>query len=269
MTESVASFLRHAAFAACLALASPAAAQPSLAPITEAPPEAQFMSRYDFHLTADSLATTDQRFTWDVRFGGDFDLVDYVKGRAMFVADYEAVLGSEYRPFDPNQGNYALEAAASGRAAGTEILIVLHHISRHFSDRPKRFAIAWNVMQARVLKRATIRGTTFDFRGDLGKVIAHAFVDYGWTADGDLLVRRPLNSKVGLYAHGYVETFGIDKTVSGRPRQTGGRLESGIRLSGPGGAAELFVGYEQVVDADPIEQLPLSWTFAGFRLVSK
>ena len=271
MTESAGSLLRHAASAACLAfvLVSPAAAQQSPPPLAEAPPGPQFMSRYDFHLSADSLAVADQRFAWDTHFGGDFDLVNYVHGRATFLADYQAVLGTEYRPFDPNQGNYTLEAAGSGQVRGTEIFLVLHHISRHFSDRPKRFAIAWNVLQARLLKRVTVRGATFDLRGDLGKVSAHAFVDYSWTADADLIVRRPINSHVGIYARGYAETFGINKTISGRRRQTGGRLEGGIQLPGSGGSAELFVGYEQVVDADPISQLPRTWTFAGFRLISK
>ena len=31
------------------------------------------------------------------------------------LVDYEAMLGSEFRPFDPNQGNYTLEASASVR----------------------------------------------------------------------------------------------------------------------------------------------------------
>jgi hypothetical protein len=29
----------------------------------------------------------------------------------------------------------------------------------------------------------------------------------------------------------------------------------------------LFAGAERVIDADPIEQKPLGWAFAGFRLV--
>jgi len=42
-------------------------------------------------------------------------IVDYVAGRAGIYVDYEALLGDEFRLFDPNQGNYTLEANASGR----------------------------------------------------------------------------------------------------------------------------------------------------------
>src|SRR6266853_1365717 len=49
-----------------------------------------FMTRYDFHLTAASLAITDPRFSWDTHFGGEIDVIDYVVGRASVVVDYEA-----------------------------------------------------------------------------------------------------------------------------------------------------------------------------------
>ena len=67
----------------------------------------------------------------------------------------------------------------------------------------------------------------------------------------------------------YTETFGVDQSISTRGRQTGGRAEGGVRLSGRGAGIELFIGYERVVDADPIEELPLQWGFAGFRLIGK
>jgi len=74
----------------------------------------------------------------DTHFGGSVDLVDYVGGRAGVLIDFQAVLGSEYRPFDPNQGNYTLEAFASARRGSTEIVgcsITCRGIS---ADRPKR-----------------------------------------------------------------------------------------------------------------------------------
>jgi hypothetical protein len=36
-------------------------------------------------------------------------------GRLTFVANYQAVLGDEFHPFDPNQGNYTIDRA---RACG-------------------------------------------------------------------------------------------------------------------------------------------------------
>jgi hypothetical protein len=265
------SCVRRAAMAVCLIFLAvrPSAAQLAPPPLTDPPTSPQLMSRYDFHLSADSLANRDPRFVWDTHFGGDFDLVDYVHGRVTVLVDYQAVLGNEIRPFDPNQGNYTLEAAGSGRTRGIEGFVVLHHVSRHFGDRAKAIPIAWNVLQARVLKHVDVGGSTIDVRIDAGKIVARATVDYSWTADADVLVRRRLNDHVGIFARGYLETFGVYRTVAGRNRQTGGRVEGGFRLPGRGGAIELFGGYERIVDADPLEQLPLRWGFLGFRMVTK
>ena len=67
---------------ACLTLvtvATAAAQQPQV--IAEAPPRPEFLSRYDFNMSAAKLAYPDPRFSWDVHWGGDFDLFDYVYGR--------------------------------------------------------------------------------------------------------------------------------------------------------------------------------------------
>ena len=95
------------------------------------------MSRYDFHLSAAAVAVNDPRFSWETHFGGDIDVADYVVGRSSILVDYEAVLGDEFRAFDPNQGNYTLEASSSARVGDTEIAGVFHHVSRHLSDRPE------------------------------------------------------------------------------------------------------------------------------------
>src|ERR1700722_7298839 len=91
--------------------------------------EPDFFTRYDFHLSAAALSIDDPRFKWDTHFGGELDLIDYVVGRASIIADYEAVLGDQLRPFDPNQGNYTLEASSSVRVGDTEIVGVFHHVS--------------------------------------------------------------------------------------------------------------------------------------------
>jgi hypothetical protein len=267
MSDSAGSLIRHAAIAACLTFlfALPSHAQQP----TDAPASPAFMSRYDFHLSAAALDSGDDRFSWDTHFGGDLDVVDYVAGRVFVGIDYQAVLGSEFRPFDPNQGNYELETGASGRIAGVEIMGLFHHISRHLSDRPKRFAIAWNDADVIALKRFSLDDTTVDVRAAAGKIVAKSFVDYGWTADLDLKVTRRINPHVAVYGRAFGNTFGIDAEVSDRPQQRGGRLEGGVRLTGTNGAIELFGGYERVVDADPIERLRQAWTFAGFRIVNK
>ena len=181
------------------------------------------------------------------------------------LVDYEAMLGSEYRPFDPNQGNYTLEASGSWRVGGTEIAGLFHHLSRHLSDRPKRFAVAYNSFGARVLRRWVVAGTTVDGRAEGEAVVQKSYLDYQWTADADLLVRRPINTVASVYARGALSFYGIDQSVSLRDRQRGGRIEGGVRLDGRAGAVELFAGYERRVDANQIDLLPMQWGFAGFR----
>ena len=245
-------------------IAIPAAAQ---SPLASPPSTAQFMPRYDVQLSAARLAVDDDRFTWDTHFGVDFDLVDYVHGRMIFIADYQAVLGSEFRPFDPNQGNYTLGAGGSIRLGGTEFVGVLHHVSRHLGDRPKRQAIAWNELDLRVLRQFSAKGSTIDLRADGGKVVARASVDYLWTGSLDVTIRRDVRPGIGVFGHGMGRMVGVNSSFD-RDRQRGGRVEGGVRFSGRGGAVELRVGVERVIDADPFDRLPLQWLYAGFRLVT-
>lgn len=275
MADPIGSLARHAAAAACLCLAlvCPAFAQGAgtqggTTQVDDAPAGPSFMSRYDFHLGAAALATDDRRFKWDTHFGGDVDVVDYVRGRVRVVADYQALLGSEFRPFDPNQGNYVLEASASARTHGYEIAGVFHHESRHLSDRPKRFSIDWNALGGRVLRRLEIRGTTIEVEAGIGAVIKHSYTDYKWVADGDLLLRHPVGPHAAPFARATFVLYGVDGAVP-RDNQKGARVEVGLRLTGRAGAVELFAGAERMVDAYPVDRIPHGWPFAGFRLVSR
>jgi hypothetical protein len=260
----------RAALAALLlaALARPAHAQttPAIAP---APATPDFMSRYDFHLSAAAVSVNDPRFSWEAHFGGDIDVADYIVGRSSILVDYEAVLGDEFRPFDPNQGNYTLEASSSARLSDTEVAVVFHHVSRHLSDRPKRFAIAWNILGVRVLRRVAIQGFTIDAVATGGKVVQNSYVDYTWTGDLDLMIRHSVTPRLGVFAHGFGNAFLVDQTIAHRDRQLGGTVEVGVRINGRAGALELFAGAETRVDADPIDRIARRWALAGFRLVSK
>ena len=247
------------------------AQQPGPQPVDKPAETPEFFPRFNFQLGANSLSGGDPRFSSDAHFGGAADLLDYVKGRVSVVADYEVVLGSEYRAFDPNQGIYILEASASGWAGDTEIAGVFHHVSRHISDRPKRYAIAWNVLGARLMRKVNLPGdTSVAVRLGGGRIVQHADVDYRWNADIDITVRHPINPHVGLYANGSGELFTVDPLIKGRTdTQRGGRFEAGVRLGGGGGALELFAGVERRLDADPVDYLPVTWAIAGFRMVAK
>lgn len=260
--------VRRAALAAgwLFLLVAPAAAQQTPEP---APATAGFLTRYDFHLSMTELNIDDKRFSWDARYGGDVDVVDYVRGRTAIAIDYEAVLGDQLRAFDPNQGNYILEVSSSARVGKTELVGVFHHVSRHLSDRPKQFAIAWNTFGARALRHWDIAGTTLDVNAEAAKMVAHAYVDYNWIGQLDVRVRRPVVPKADAFVHVSGQIVGIDSSLSNRPRQSGGLIEAGLRLKGRAGAIELFAGYEKRYDADPLDFLPQHWGMAGFRIVTR
>jgi hypothetical protein len=261
------SLVQQAAAAACvvLCLARTGGAQQQ-EPVA-APQEAAFFSRYDFHMSAAALAIDDPRFSWDTHFGGELDVFDYVVGRTSMLVDFEAVLGDEFRAFDPNQGNYTLEVSSSARVSGTEVAVMFHHVSRHLSDRPKPFAVAWNVLGARVLRHQEVAGLTVDADVDAGAIVQHSYADYRWIGNANLRVGRQLSSRVGVYARGTGHVFGVDSTVRGT--QVGGAGEAGVRIGGKDGVLELFAGVERRVDADPLDFLPQRWVQAGFRLLRR
>jgi hypothetical protein len=248
-----------------LASAAPAAAQQ---PLEQFPATPQFLSRFDFHLEAEGLAPHDQQFMWDSHWGGDFDFVDYVRGRLSFLADYQAVLGSEFQPFDPNQGNYTLEISSSFRFGDTEVAGVLHHLSRHLGDRPKEFGIAHNVVEGRLMRHVALGVHAVALRVEGGKVTNRsAIVDYSWRGAVEVVARRELSLTRAVYGRVFGEVITVDPDIAGRGTQHGGRLEVGIRLTGSSGALELFGGYERVIDADPLVREPRQWAVGGFRLV--
>jgi hypothetical protein len=270
------------ALAACFALvfAAHAAAQQTQPIVAAAPAAPEFMSRYDFHLSIARLlpstdtpaeaADVDQRFAWDSHFGGSFDFADFVVVRLGATVDYQAVMGNERQPFDPNQGNYTLEGFGSFRVGDdTEVAGIFHHVSRHLSDRPKNFAVAYNEVGARVMRRLTLGTLTVDADVEGGRTIQHSYVDYTWLGEAQLLVRHPINDRLGLFAHGDGQVIAVDDLVANRGTQAGGLLEAGVRVSGRGGVLEVFAGYEKRVDADPLDRLSQRWALVGFRLLSR
>jgi hypothetical protein len=260
--------MRQAVRAVALACSLVAAAKSARAQSTlvEPPSSPQFMTRFDFEIVANALSGDDPHFSWDTHWAGNFDFVDYVYGRLTFEADYQAILGDEFRPFDPYWSNYDLSVAASYRRGSGEYALMFRHVSRHLSDRPKRDPVAMNAWIVRMLKRVERRGATIDVTGNIGPVVARAWVDYTWLGNVDVMVRRPITPVVGFYARGFGETYGVDEDVAGRGQQWGGRIEGGVRLAGRGGALDLFAGFERMIDADPLDRMTRQWAVAGIRL---
>jgi hypothetical protein len=151
---------------------------------------------------------------------------------------------------------------------GTELAGVLHHVSRHLSDRPNREAVAYNALELRVLRHLDLGRQTLDVRLEGGPVVARAFVDYEWIAMFDTTFRQQISPHTGLYGRAFLDLYGVDPSIIGRGTQRGARLEAGVRLTGKGGALDLFGGYERVIDAYPLDRQARQWAFAGFRLAN-
>lgn len=251
---------RHARCAALLALAL-------LAPGRVARAE-EYFSRFDFHLDAEYATSSDPRFNWVFDFGGDLDVIAGSRGRAIFVANYEAIAGEQFRRFDVNQGNYLLQGAVLLRLWGVEAGPVWHHVSRHLSDRPKRFPIDWNMIALRV--RADRRRGTLGvaWRGDARLTVTSAFVDYDWELDGELAVTRHLTPRTAVRVSGQGRVVGTDGSRA-RGRLGEGRVEAAVRFSGRGAHTEFFAGVEHRIDAYPLEFSAARWALVGVRLLSR
>ncbi len=248
-----------------LGIAGGASAQSTSA---AADPHIEFLPRSAFHMTAEHVSSGDDRFVWDTNFGGDIDFVDYGAGRATFAGNYQAVLGKEFRNFDPNQGNYTLEGSTSLRVRGVEVAAVFHHISRHLSDRPKRFAVDWNMLGGRVEKAGTVGGTRLDARIDVRKVTLASYVDYSWELEASLRSVYRAGHRAAPLSDVRLRLVGTDGSQN-RGTQTGFRAEGGLHISGRGAAVELFAAVERRIDPFPLEFGTSTWAGAGFRLLSR
>ncbi|NOT43054.1 MAG: hypothetical protein HOP14_00440 [Acidobacteria bacterium] len=235
---------------------------------TAARPALDVLPRFDFHLTAEHLSGTDPRFIWDANFGGDLDLVDYGRGRASMVANYQVILGDQIRAFDPNQGNYTLGLSGSWRLPKAEIFGVLHHESRHLSDRPKQAPLDWNMLGVRIQAGGRRGRAETRVVGDVRGVILRSNVDYRWEAVGEVEHAVDVAPRVAVVSKGRVRVLGVDGSFD-RGTQTGVRAEGGLRIAGRAGAVELFLAGERRIDPSLFQYNTTSWFMAGFRFLGR
>jgi hypothetical protein len=234
----------------------------------EAPAGVRFLPRYVFHMTGEHLSGDDPRLVWEANYGGELDLVDFGSGRVTFTANYQVLLGEEIRIFDPNQGNYLLEASVSRRVRGIEFAGVFHHVSRHLSDRDKQNPLDWNMVGVRAHALTERNSLALEARADLLTVIQHSFVDYQWEARLGGGLRAQVAPRLVMLSRVEVDVLGVDGTAD-RGTQAGFRLEGGVSLEGDAGSIELFVAVERRVDPIPFERSAVTWTALGFRLVGR
>ena len=258
----------------CRALLVLALAGASAAPAyAQDPPEprertrVEFLPRFDFEVSMEHLFSEETRYVWDANFGGELDIVDYGLGRGTFIANYETILGSEFRAFDPNQGNYILEGSASARFGAVEAAGVFHHVSRHLSDRPKRFPVDWNMIGGRIAGSTANDRAAALGRVDLRTVIQKTYVDYRWEIESAGALRVAIRPGVALVSSGTFRIVGVDGSRD-RGTQYAARGEGGVRLDGQGAGLELFVAAERRLDPHQLEFSTVTWMTLGFRISS-
>lgn len=238
---------------------------------TAAPPTDdgfQLFPRYDFHMTAEHISHPDPRYVWDMNYGGEMDLFGYRSTRMTFVANYQAMLGEQFRDFDPNQGNYILAGSFTTVVRGVEMGPVFYHQSRHLSDRVKTFAVDWNMLGGRVATHIEEGAGSVDLRLDLRRTVQQTYVDYRWELDAGGRGQYRLHPHVALVGGGFLRRLTVDGTRN-RGAQTGGRVDGGIRIEGTRGAVEFFLAVERRIDPFQLEFGTERWTSVGMRLLSR
>ena len=248
---------------------SPLVAQSS-GPATEPASEpTAFLPSYSYHLNLQRLVISDIRFHWQADLGGEVSLVDYGVGRLTFLANFETILGEQFRAVDPNQGTYTLDLSASIRFGRNELAGAFHHVSRHLSDRAKTFPIDWDMVGLQFSHLTNNGPLHLEAMGRVFFTTQRSFVDYRTELGGKLAGRYDTSERAAIIVRGMVTTYVVDRTVFQRDTQIGGRGEVGVRLTGGSGAVELFVAFERRIDADPLDLVAQRWTTFGFRLLSK
>lgn len=244
---------------ALLVLSAPVAAQPAV----------EFFPATRFFMGAEHLSTDSVHYKWRADFHGDVDLASWAHGgRVTFLANYEVVLGNDFRRFDPEQGNYALDGSISQQVRGVEVSAVFHHLSRHLSDRGKRQAVDWNTWGVRAKREFARAPVVLTVQGDFRGVVAKSFVDYRTETEGRASLLYQWRPRIGIIADAKVRVVGVDGSRN-RGTQSEVRAEGGVRLGGAGGAVELFLAGERRLDPDVLAFGGRTWFAAGFRLRSR
>jgi len=252
-----------------LVTASAARAQsPAVSQASSSSSGPQFLPGYRARLSASRLDRNEEAYKWDARISGDIDLVDYGRGRINIFGEYEVVLGSELRAFDPNQSLYTLDFRASRRLGRNEIVGLFHHISRHLSDRAKTQSVDWNQVGGELQRTEAVGGIQIESRFRGAWIVKRTYVDYRWQIDGRLRLLRPMTPRIRLLAEGSVNFVGIDSSIAGRNNQVGAYVEGGTRFAGTDGSLDLILAFERRVDADVLARGPKTWVMVGFRLLS-
>ena len=254
----------------CSAGTEPLYAQTSggLRPEGLVPSSFGFLTAYRLHLNA--IRTTgngDRSFAWDSDIGADLDLFDLGFVRGNLFVNIESILGDERRAIDPNQNNYTIDTTIFVRLPRGTLGATFHHISRHLADRENKGAVAWNMAGLNYADRFRFGPVDLYYSGAAYARVLRAGVDYESEFNARVRLAYPADGRVALILDLDGTAVGVTRRIYNRPLQHGHRFESGLRIRGRAGTAELVFGRERRIDADPFERRPIEWSRFGFRFV--
>ena len=227
-----------------------------------------FLTAYRLHLSG--IRTTgngDRSFAWDTDIGVGLDLFDIGFVRGNLFVNIESILGDERRAIDPNQNNYTIDTTVFVRLPRGTLGATFHHISRHLADRENTGAVAWNMAGLTYADRFRLGPVDLKYSGAAYARVLRAGVDYESEFNVRVRLAFPADARVSLILDLDGTAVGVTRRVYGRPLQHGHRFESGLRIRGQAGTAELVFGRERRIDADPFERRPVEWNRYGFRFV--
>lgn len=227
-----------------------------------------FLSAYRLHLNAiRTLGNGDRSFAWDSDIGADLDLFDLGFVRGNLFVNIESILGDERRAIDPNQNNYTIDTTIFVRLPRGTLGATFHHISRHLADRENKGAVAWNMAGLNYADRFRFGPVDLYYSGAAYARVLRAGVDYESEFNARVRLAYPADGRVALILDLDGTAVGVTRRIYNRPLQHGHRFESGLRIRGRAGTAELVFGRERRIDADPFERRPIEWSRFGFRFV--
>ena len=123
-------------------------------------------------------------------------------------------------------------------------------------------------MGVRVLRQTTFKQAVIDLVADAGGTTQRVNVDYTWSANGSVTVRRQIHRRISVFASGEGHLMAVSPELQ-RNTQRGGEVEGGIRLPGSDGVAELFMGFERRFDAHQLDFQSKQWFMVGFRILRR
>lgn len=138
------------------------------------------------HLSAARYVPVERDMHWQGWIGAGAGILRVERVTAFVSGDVETIIGNSLRAFEANQANYHLEAGLRrpfGRATAT---LALHHVSRHYVDRPKIQAVDWNVLGARLALPVGEGAHATRLTVGLGHTTLASLVGYRWEATARL-----------------------------------------------------------------------------------